>query len=247
MEKISKNKIKFLRSLRLKKNRDQEQQFLVEGEKIVREALQFSSQIVLEIYVEKGLELSWLATQQNVFELTKTEMEQLSEFKTPNKCLALLRFPKMEIKNKNFTLVLDQVQDPGNLGTIIRLADWFGIDDLICSKDTADCFNPKVIQASMGSIFRVQLRYLDLKSYLQQEDRPIYGALLNGKNVYQTHLEKKAVLVMGNEGNGISSAIEDFVQEKLTIPRIGGAESLNVANATGILLSEFFRASFAES
>ena len=241
MEKISKNKIKFLRALRLKKNRDKEQMFLVEGEKMVKEALQFSSQIVLEVFVEKNLEISWLDGFENIYEITKTEIEQISGLKTPNKCLAILKFPQIEAKNKKFTLVLDQIQDPGNLGTIIRLADWFGIDDLVCSKDTADCFNPKVIQATMGSIYRTQLRYLDLESYLNNETRPKYGALLEGENVYGKKLEKEAILIMGNEGNGISEAVQKHIQEKLTIPRFGAAESLNVANATGILLSEFFR------
>ncbi len=241
MEKISKNKIKFLRSLRLKKNRDKEQMFLVEGEKMVKEALQFSRQIVEEVFVDKNMDISWLKGFEVVFEITKTEIEQISGLKTPNKCLAILKIPKIEAKNKKFTLVLDQIQDPGNLGTIIRLADWFGIDDIVCSSDTADCYNPKVIQATMGSIYRTQMRYLDLTTYLANDSRSKYGALLEGENVYQKKLENEAILVMGNEGNGISKEVQKYIDEKLTIPRFGSAESLNVANATGILLSEFFR------
>ncbi len=241
MEKISKNKIKFLRSLGLKKNRTKERMFLVEGEKIVLEALQFSRQDVLEVYVEKGVQLNSLIDFSAIFEMSSTEAEQISSFKTPNKCIALMKMSEIRAKNTHFTLVLDQIQDPGNLGTIIRLADWFGVDDLVCSLDTADCYNPKVIQATMGSLFRIQLRYLDLKEYLSHENRPRYGALLDGENVYQKNLLKKAILIVGNEGNGISKEVLPLISEKLLIPRFGQAESLNVANATGILLSEFFR------
>lgn len=241
MEKISKNKIKYIRSLRLKKNRDNERVFLVEGEKMVLEALQLSRQIVREVYIEKGQNISEIENFNAVFEISSLEAGQISGFKTPNKCLALLEYPSVEIKNTLFTLVLDQIQDPGNLGTIIRLADWFGVDDIVCSIGTADCFNPKVIQASMGSILRTKISYVDLTSYLEADKRPIFGALLNGENVYQTKLPKSAILIMGNEGNGISSEIEKLVEEKLLIPKFGEAESLNVAAATGILLSEFFR------
>jgi RNA methyltransferase, TrmH family len=242
VEKISKNKIKFLRALRLKKNRDKERMFLVEGEKMVKEAIQFSSQNVQEVYVVKNLEMSWLKGFDKLYEITSTESEQISGLKTPNKCMALLKFPEIEAKNKDFTLVLDQVQDPGNLGTIIRLADWFGIDDIVCSKETADCFNPKVIQATMGSIYRTQIKYEDLREFLSTDSRPKYGAFMEGHNVYDQKLNKKAILVMGNEGNGISEEIQELVTDKITIPRLGQAESLNVASATGILLSEFFRA-----
>lgn len=241
MEKISKNKIKFLRSLGVKKNRTKERLFIVEGEKIVKEVLQLSRQLVQEVYVEKGVYLDELTDFEAVFEIKSTEASQISTFKTPNKCLALLKFPEIIPSNTNFTLVLDQVQDPGNLGTIIRLADWFGVDDIVCSTDTADCFNPKVIQATMGSIFRVNLTYTDLSDYLSNENRPIYGALLEGENVYQKKLNANAILVVGNEGNGISAEIQSLISDKIMIPRFGKAESLNVANATGILLSEFFR------
>lgn len=241
MEKISKNKIKFLRSLGVKKNRTKERLFIVEGEKIVKEVLQLSRQLVQEVYVEKGIEFEELANFEAVFEITSTEASQISTFKTPNKCLALLKFPEIKPQNTDFTLVLDQVQDPGNLGTIIRLADWFGVDDVVCSTDTADCFNPKVIQATMGSIFRVNLAYTDLSTYLKNENRPIYGALMEGENVYKKELNSKAILIVGNEGNGISAEVQALVSDKISIPRFGKAESLNVANAAGILLSEFFR------
>lgn len=241
MEKISKNKIKFLRSLGLKKNRTKERLFLVEGEKIVKEAFQFSRQLIQEIYIEKDSDYKCFTEFHALFEINPREAEQISALKTPSKCMALLKFPDLSPSNTEFTLVLDTVQDPGNLGTIIRLADWFGVEDMVCSMETADCFNPKVIQASMGSIFRVRLRYMDIADFLKNEKRPIYGALLEGENVYQQNLQRSAILVLGNEGNGISPVVQTCITNKLTIPRFGGAESLNVANATGILLSEFFR------
>ncbi|MFA7273578.1 MAG: RNA methyltransferase [Crocinitomicaceae bacterium] len=239
MERISKNKIKHLRSLRLKKNRDLEQSFLIEGEKMVLEAVAEYASLIQEIYVlkESNLNIHFPA----IFEISTSESEQISSFKTPNKCLALLKYPKIEPQIENFTLVLDQIQDPGNLGTIIRLADWYGLSKIVCSNDTVDCFNPKVIQASMGSIFRIQLEYVDLENYLKAAQKPIFGALLNGENVYKTNLPDEAILIMGNEGNGISDTIQQFISHQLTIPRFGKAESLNVASATGILLSEFHR------
>jgi|TARA_R110000737_G_scaffold350849_2_gene391139 TrmH family RNA methyltransferase len=223
----------------MKKNRELEQSFLIEGEKMVLEALQVCPEIVKEVYLVKNSNIT--IDFKNSYEINSTESEQISGFKTPNKCLALLSYPTIEPKKEDFTLVLDQIQDPGNLGTIIRLADWFGLTKIVCSKDTVDCFNSKVIQASMGSIFRVKLIYTDLEEYLKNTNLPIFGALLNGNNVYQTQLPQKAILVMGNEGNGLSESVQNLVNQKVTIPKFGGAESLNVSIATSILLSEFFR------
>lgn len=239
MERISKNKIKYLRSLRQKKMREQEHCFLIEGEKMVLEVLREFPSIVKEVYLEKNTDLS--INFPHIFEINATESEQISGFKTPNKCLALISIPIIEPKTQDLTLVLDQVQDPGNMGTIIRLADWFGLTKIIASKDTVDCFNPKVIQASMGSIFRVQVSYCDINDYLSNTDLPIYGALLDGENVYKTGLPQEAILIMGNEGNGLSESVQNLVTHKLTIPKFGQAESLNVSTATGILLSEFSR------
>ena len=150
-------------------------------------------------------------------------------------------------EQKELTLVLDGIQDPGNLGTIIRLCDWFGIEFLVCSRDTADCFNPKVVQSSMGSLARVQVVYTDLKYFLKEQQAVSYGALLEGENVYQTGLSEKAVLVMGNEGKGISPEIAEIMDKKIHIPQFGvdqETESLNVGTATAILLSEFRRGRF---
>ena len=239
MERISKNKIKYLRSLRQKKTREFEQCFLIEGEKMVLEALREFPKLVKEVYLEKNSKLNIEFSL--VFEMTSIESEQISGFKTPNKCLALISNPTIEPKNDDLTLVLDHVQDPGNMGTIIRLADWFGLTKIVASRDTVDCFNPKVIQASMGSIFRVKIDYVDIEQFLSQTDLPIYGALLNGVSVYKSILPQKAVLILGNEGNGLSESVQKLVTNKLTIPKFGQAESLNVSTATGILLSEFSR------
>ncbi len=141
----------------------------------------------------------------------------------------------------DFHLALDEIQDPGNLGTIIRLADWFGVKNIVCSRNTADCFNPKVVQATMGSLFRVNIVYEDLKTFIEAKNLPVFGAFLEGKSIYKSSLSPKGILVLGNEGKGISSEIEKCITQKITIPRFGEAESLNVSVATGILLSEFFR------
>ena len=142
------------------------------------------------------------------------------------------------------TLVLDEINDPGNLGTIIRLCDWFGVDQLVCSLNTVDCYNPKVVQASMGSLSRLSIIYTDLVDFLEKENRSVYGALLEGENIYKTTLSNDAVLVMGNESNGISNEIQKLISKPITIPQFGKVqktESLNVATATAVLLSEFRR------
>ncbi len=237
---ITKNQIKNIRGLALKKNRTKEQCFIIEGEKIVAELLSSSFQII-NLFATK----SWIAENKQ-FEaiasvVTNDELARISNLKSPNKVVALVKIPKRELQsNKGITLVLDTVNDPGNLGTIIRMCDWFGVDQIICSKDTVDVYNPKVVQASMGSLLRVNLYYTDLKLYLDGIKEPIYGAFMDGTPVKTTQLPKAAHLVMGNEANGISVEIEKMLTNKITIKNIGGnAESLNVAVATSILLHEF--------
>ncbi|MEL6812152.1 MAG: RNA methyltransferase [Bacteroidota bacterium] len=177
--------------------------------------------------------------------ISPAELQKISALKTANSMLAVFYLPeKPTLPEKGLVVALDAVRDPGNLGTIIRLCDWFGVKALICSEDTADCFNPKVVQATMGSIARVGVSYTDLSDYLQSSRKPIYAAVMDGGNVYNEKLPKDAVLVMGNEANGISEAVLALIQHKITIPNFGDvntAESLNVATATGILLSEFRR------
>ena len=170
----------------------------------------------------------------------------MSFLKTPQTALALFKIPQQDLEEvlDELTVVLDGVRDPGNLGTIIRLCDWFGVKNLVCSKDTVDCFNPKVIQSTMGSITRVNVVYKNLAEFLQSQDLVSYGTFMEGENVYQKKLRQKAVLVMGNEANGISLEIEKLISEKISIPQFGQSqetESLNVATATAIFLSEFRR------
>jgi TrmH family RNA methyltransferase len=238
---LSKNKIKWIRSLQLKKFRDELGVFIVEGEKMVNEAIaicpeQIESICFLDgsIKVPEGIES---------LTVTEKELEQISCLKTPNKALAIVRKPSQNLHptGTGLILALDGIQDPGNLGTILRIADWFGIDQVVCSENTVECFNPKVVQATMGAIFRVKIDYCDLSNWLKSAKNPIYGALLEGKNVYETTLEKDAVLLMGNEGKGISDELIDLISHPIMIPRFGLAESLNVSVATGILVSEFKR------
>ena len=177
--------------------------------------------------------------------ISEKELKSISEFSAPNKLFAIFKIPKTEIKNAHgISLVLDNINDPGNLGAIIRLCDWYGVQEILCSKDTVDCYNSKVVQSSMGSISRVSILYADIASYLKNEERPIYGAMLEGENIYQKILPENAVLIIGNEANGISQKIQNLITSKITIPQFGEikkTESLNVATATAILLSEFHR------
>ncbi len=177
--------------------------------------------------------------------ITEAELKKISFLKTPNKALALFKIPQQQaIPTNQFVVALDNVRDPGNLGTIIRLCDWFGVEELVCNTETVDCYNPKVIQATMGSITRVNVSYIDLESYLKASNSPVFGAFMDGDNVYKTTLPETGILVLGNEANGISPEIEALVTNRIAIPRFGAlqaTESLNVATATAILLSEFKR------
>jgi len=235
VEILSKNKIKWIRSLRLKKNRDAEQLFIVEGDKMVRELLvQWSKYVVAVCTTDKDF-----ICDSELFLTEDRIMKELSAHRTPSKLLAIVRMPKFEEESTTRILAIDGVQDPGNMGTIIRTADWFGIEKVVCSKETVDIFNPKVIQSSMGSLFRIPVEYMDLSHYLKQSELPIYGALLEGKNLYQASLEEKAIIVVGNEGSGITASVQDTIDHPVHIPGKGGAESLNVAVATGVILAEF--------
>lgn len=174
------------------------------------------------------------------------DIEKISTLKTPQEVIGLVKIPLWPTLNYNslkqkFSLVLDNIQDPGNMGTIIRTADWFGIADIICSEDTVDVYNPKVVQATMGSLARVNIHYNNLAEVLPKIKLPIFGAMLDGENIYNTGFGTEGLLIMGNEGNGISPAIEGLITTKITIPRAGEAESLNVAIATAILCSEIKR------
>ena len=227
--------------MQLKKNRDDLGLFLLEGEKMVIEALRDFPDLIEEVY--STCELNITNFSKKVEPISDAELTQISSLKTPNKCIAVLRKlnKSSDEQPKGLILALDGIQDPGNMGTILRTADWFGIHTVVCSEDTADIYNPKVIQASMGSILRMNVIYTSLERYFASFDLPIYGALLEGENVYGKSLLKEGVLIMGNEGRGIRPSVKSMINAPIHIPGFGKAESLNVAVATGILLSEFSR------
>lgn len=233
---ITKNQIKFIKSLSLKKNRIKEQLFIAEGEKVVSELLRSDFEIK-NIYATK----EWKVSNDNITQISNAELQRISNLKSPNKVLAVVQFKNHKIiKHDGITLVLDEINDPGNLGTIIRMCDWFGVKQIICSKNTVDIFNPKVVQSAMGSAFRVQVNYTDLENYLSDIKTPIYGAFMDGENLKEVKIPKSAHLVMGNEANGISAEINKLITDKVAIKNIGkSAESLNVAVATSILLHVF--------
>jgi len=235
---ISKNELKYIQSLSQKKTRDIEGIFIAEGIKLVNELLQ-SDIVIKKIYATE----EWIAEHQqqpNIIKVNPEELKKISTQSTPNQVLAIAEKKKLAteplLKNK-ITLVLDGIQDPGNFGTIIRIADWFGIDQIMASSDTADLYNSKVIQSTMGSIIRVNVWYKDLTTWLSKAGIPVYGALLNGANIYHVKPIKEGLLVIGNESKGIRENLLPFIQHTVTIPKKGAAESLNAAVATGIILS----------
>ena len=239
---ITKADIQHIKSLADKRGRDLHNLFIAEGEKLIDE-VRSSSLRVHALYATSPL---WPEAEV----ITTKEMERISQLKTANSSLAVVEIPRYNLAEvdatKALVLALDRVQNPGNLGTIIRLADWFGISDIVCSEDTADCFNPKVVQATMGAILRVRVHYTNLAEWLSShKGTTIYGTFLEGENIYSAQLDKSGVIVMGNEGQGISDEVAKCVSHKLLIPPYPadrcGSESLNVAVATAVICSEFRR------
>jgi TrmH family RNA methyltransferase len=242
---VSKNQIKLITSLQQKKFRQLHKLFIAEGVKVIQELL--DSNFVLEhLYVTESI----FESLNNEFKtvITESELKKISCLSTPNNCLALFAIPETEKPTASGLIVaLDTVRDPGNLGTIIRLCDWFGVEQLWCNEQTVDLYNPKVVQATMGSLTRVKVHYLDLEKEIQKSNLPVFGTFMDGENIYQTNLLSEGILILGNEANGISTAIEKLVTSRLAIPRFGNlqkTESLNVATATAIFLSEFKRSAF---
>lgn len=235
---LSINQKKYINSLQQKKFRAQHGTFLVEGEKMVGELIQSDLEIEL-VFVVKGSNLKSF----EAIEISEKEMQSISALATPSNFLAVAKQKKQQadLYQNNLVLVLDNIKDPGNLGTIIRTADWFGINTIICSNECVDVYNPKVVQATMGSLFRANITYVNLVEFFQQNKSiPVYGALLEGENVYQKPIQdKKAFLLMGSESFGISKELTPFITNKIMIPKFGNAESLNVAVATGILCSAY--------
>ena len=238
---ISKNELKYIQSLYHKKVRNEEAVFIAEGVKLVNELLQHNFPI-RKIYATKD----WVAPKEfvNTQIVEDFELEKMSNLSTPNFVLAVAEQKKLQHEpdtNNGLILVLDGIQDPGNLGTIIRIADWFGITQIVASDDTADMYNSKVVQSTMGSIIRINVWYKNIQEWLSNVTVPIYGALLNGKSIYETKPVKNGVLIIGNESKGIRENILPLVKNAITIPGNGNAESLNAAVATGIILSHLVK------
>lgn len=246
---LSKNRIKYIHSLELKKNRKADKVFLAEGPKLVGDLLgHFHCHFLIAT-------AEWLSTYkhlavEDITEVSEEELSRASLLKTPQQVLAVFRQPDetmdISVINRSLCLALDDVQDPGNLGTIIRLADWFGIEHIFCSPNTVDVYNPKTVQATMGGIARVKLHYTSLPELISSlKDVPVYGTFLDGENMYAQPLSAYGLIVMGNEGNGIGSEVERLVNRKLYIPNYPSeretSESLNVAIATAVVCAEFRR------
>lgn len=240
---LSKNQIKVITRLGRKKYRKQYGLFIVEGIKSIKEFIQ--SDFELEMIFTADTDL-FKVDPEKIWSISDAELKKISFLSSPNTALATFKIqPPSAIDSNALIVALDAVNDPGNLGTIIRLCDWFGIQDLVCSSDTVDCFNPKVVQASMGSLSRVNITYVNLESFLKaQAKHPVYGTFLQGENIYTQALKTPGILVLGNEANGIQERIESLITHKLSIPQFSKnqtTESLNVAMATAVFLSEFKR------
>ncbi len=250
-EMISKNQFKFVRQLEQKKYRRREGLFVAEGTKVVGDLMQHSQPRMLfatSEYLDASPQLLQMGYE--AVRITDDELRRLSFLQHPQQVLALFPLPSpshsLTPSPSHLSIALDGVQDPGNLGTIIRLADWFGIESIYCSEDTVDAWNPKVVQATMGSIARVNIIYMNLPEMLDNlpDDFPVYGTFLDGENIYQQPLSENGLIIMGNEGNGISEAVRSRITHRLLIPSFrqdDTAESLNVAIATAITCSEFRR------
>ena len=235
---LTKGQIKLIKSLSQKKLRVKHQLFVVEGIKSIQE------------FLNSNFELYELYATESVFDekcqlISEAELKTITSLKTPNTALALFKIPNPKPPNNTGLIVaLDAIRDPGNLGTIIRICDWFGVRDLLCGTNTVDCYNSKVVQATMGSLTRVSVNYVDLTEVLRRSTLIKFGAFMNGDNIYSQKLPSNGIIVLGNEANGISAEIEKLIDRKIGIPKFGeikAIESLNVATATAILLSEFSR------
>lgn len=244
---LSKSQISFIRSLHQKKYRKEHGLFIVEGIKSIKEFFQSSYQIHTIYYNSEQYNLlPKLPANINLFEVKNAELDKISTLQTPQGFLALVHIPKnrelaLKALKNQFTLVLDGVQDPGNMGTIIRTADWFGFKNIICSADCVEVFNSKTVQATMGSLARVNIYETDLPALLEKNTIPVFGALLDGESIYKTQWGAEGLVILGNEGKGISAEVIKKINKPVTIPRIGEAESLNVAVSAAIFCAELVR------
>ena len=240
---VSDRQIKIIKSLKHKKNRIKHNLFVAEGDKTIVELILSGFNINSLYSTNRQIE----GVKNSVIQLSKPELNKISNLSNPKNSLAVFEIPKSKDINYNRLIIgLDNISDPGNLGTIIRLCDWFGVEDLICSFDTVDCYNPKVVQASMGSISRVNITYLDLQNSLESNSLKTYGTYMQGDSIYEIDEIQNGVILFGNEANGINPNLLKFIDKRLSIPRFGKlkkTESLNVANALSIVLSENSRKS----
>ena len=239
---VSKNQIKLITSLQQKKYRIANKLFFAEGVKGIQELL--DSNLVLEHLYTTQNDFDAVSMEKKTI-VSESDLKKLTALATPNSCLAVFKMPpEKPIIETGLIVVLDSIRDPGNLGTILRLCDWYGIQQVLCSKETVDVYNPKVVQATMGSVARVNINYIDLNAFVATTKLPVFGTFMDGTNIYKSVLPKEGIIIMGNEANGISTELEKLVTSRLTIPRFGDlqkTESLNVATATAIVLSEFCR------
>jgi TrmH family RNA methyltransferase len=239
---VSKNQIKLITGLHQKKFRHAGGLFIAEGLKVIRELIAAGLRME-HLFVTETLSAEFDAAGKEL--VTEAELKKISALTTPSGCLAVFAMPEPKpVAETGLIIALDDIRDPGNLGTIIRLCDWFGITELVCSGETADIYNPKVVQATMGSIARVNVTYTNLSDFLAGTKLPIFGTFMDGKNIYGETLPRSGVIVFGNEANGISAAVEKLAANRIAIPRFGDlqkTESLNVATAAAIILSEFRR------
>ena len=242
---LVKSKVKYIQSLGQKKFRQQEGVFVAEGPKLVKELLTEHSDSVVEVFALKNWidENKRVTINCNLSEITEAELEKISQLTTPNQVVAVVKHfntIKPFAEKGKFILALDGIQDPGNMGTIIRIADWFGVQHIVCSQDSADWYNPKAVQSTMVSIGRVNVFYTSLTKWLgEQQDARIYAAVLEGQDITRMQEPAGGVIVIGNESKGISEEVLRFCNVTITIPQKGKAESLNAAVATGIILSHF--------
>jgi TrmH family RNA methyltransferase len=244
---LSKSQIGFIKSLHQKKYRKEHGLFIVEGLKTLMEFFSSKYQIQSIYYLPQYQSLlPKLPSNIKLFEVNNVELEKISTLQAPQGILALIAIPEnLEIAPEaligEFSLALDGIQDPGNMGTIIRTADWFGFKNIICSTNTVEAFNPKTVQATMGSLARVNICYTSLPEYIQNLEIPVYAAMLNGESLYEIEWERNGLVVLGNEGKGVSDEVANLISRRLTIPRVGAAESLNVSISAAIICAEISR------
>lgn len=239
---VSKNQIKLITSLQHKKYRTEHKLFIAEGVKVIQELLE--SNFVLKHLFETEAVFEQVSISKKTV-VNELDMKRITALSSATTCLAIFKIPQStNIDVKGLIVALDDIRDPGNLGTIIRLCDWFGVTQLLCSHESVDVYNPKVVQATMGSITRVKVNYVDLKDFVSQSSLPVFGTFMDGKNIYKESLPQEGILILGNEANGISGELEKSIKNRIAIPRFGEIqkpESLNVGTATAIFLSEFRR------